>query len=175
MKKLLLLTVFAFAFQISKANETVVNNYTASFNKAYQLHPEIPKGILEAVSFYNTLFNHIQHASAQSESCMGIPNAYGVMGLTLDGQNYFSNNLVTVSKLSGVSVEDIINDPEKNILAYADAYVAVKNLLYITTNDIASQAPILVYLSELPQKTIGQNYALQTQLYGYLHFLNSFD
>ena len=147
MKKHLLLIVLAFAFQLSKANEIVPNNYATSFSKAYQLHPEIPKGILEAVSFCTTHFNHIQHASAQSESCIGIPNAYGVMGLTLDGQNYFSNNLITVSTLSGKSVTDIIDDPEINILAYADAYVAVKNLLNITGNDIASQLPILVYLS----------------------------
>lgn len=175
MKKNLLLIVLTFAFQIIKANEIIVNNYTTSFNKAYQLHPEIPKGILEAVSFCNTHFNHIQHASAQSESCIGIPSTYGVMGLTLDGQNYFANNLITVSTLSGVTVNEIITNPEKNILAYADAYVAVKNLLTITGNDIESQLPILVYLSELPQKTIGQNFASQTQLYGYLQFLTTVD
>ena len=97
------------------------------------------------------------------------------MGLTLDGQNYFANNLITVSTLSGISVNEIITDPEKNILAYADAYAATKNLLNITANDIESQIPILIYLSELPQKTVGQNFASQTQLYGYLNFLTNFD
>ncbi len=175
MKKKLLLLVLAFACNRISANDIIPNNYSASFNKAYQLHPEIPKGILEAVSFYNTQFNHIEHTSSQSESCIGIPNAYGVMGLTLDGQNYFANNLITVSTLSGISVNEIITDPEKNILAYADAYAATKNLLNITANDIESQIPILIYLSELPQKTVGQNFASQTQLYGYLNFLTNFD
>src|ERR1035437_7265573 len=154
-KTLLIISLMAVLSPIKsfgQANNTdliVVNNFATFFNEAYQLHPEIPRGVLEAVSFCNTHFNHIQHASVQPESCTGIPNAYGVMGLTLDGQNYFSNNLVTVSNLSGVSTNDIISDPKKNILAYAAAYVSVKNSLNIIDNDIASQAPILTYLSEL--------------------------
>ena len=153
----------------------VSNDYAQSFAKAYQKNPEIPKGILEAVAFCNTHFKHIQHTSVQPESCTGIPNAYGVMGLTLDGQNYFANNLVIVSDLSGYSVADIIADPEKNILAWADAYAAVKKSLNITSNTIADQIPVLVSLSELPQATKGENFALHTQLYGYLQFLSSVD
>jgi len=181
MKKSLLIIALGFIFcpwnSFGQANKDiiVVNNYSAFFNEAYQLHPEIPRGILEAVSFCNTHFNHIQHASAQPQSCTGIPNAYGVMGLTLDGQNYFANNLVTVSNLSGVSVNDIIADPEKNILAYAAAYAAVKNSLNISDNDIASQLPVLTYLSELPHATNIQSFALNTQLFGYLQFLSTVD
>ncbi len=173
MRKFLLILTVSFLSQSSKADEIVVNNYAAFFNTAYQLHPEIPRGILEAVSFCNTHFNHIQHASVHPEGCTGIPNVYGVMGLTLDGQNYFENNLVIVSYLSGVSISDIISDPEKNILAYAAAYSSVKNTLNISDNDIASQLPVLTYLSELPHTTNDQNYALNTQFYGYLQFLSN--
>jgi N-acetyl-anhydromuramyl-L-alanine amidase AmpD len=102
-----------------------------------------------------------------------MPNSYGIMGLTLDGQNYFSNNLVAVSKLSGYTIDEIMSDPKKNILAYADAYVAVKKSLKITSNSIADQIAVLAVLSELPQKTTGQIFALNTQIYGYLKFLNS--
>lgn len=173
MKKNLLLLVVAFFFglQFTKADDVVVNNYSTYFNNAYQLHPEIPRGILEAVSFCTTHFNHMQHASTQPESCAGIPNTYGVMGLTLDGQNYFSNNLIKVSQLSGYSVNDIITSPEKNILAYAEAYSVTKHALNITSNLVQDQLSVLVALSELPNQTTGQNYALNAQLYGYLQFL----
>lgn len=180
MKKSLLVISFAFLLspcycfgQSNYADVVVLNDYAQSFNKAYQNHPEIPKGILEAVAFCNTHFKHIQHASLQSESCSGIPNTYGVMGLTLDGQNYFRNNLAFVSNLSGYKTNEIISDPEKNILGYADAYAAVKKSLNITSNAIADQMPVLANLSELPEETKGQNFALNTQLYGYLQFLEN--
>jgi N-acetyl-anhydromuramyl-L-alanine amidase AmpD len=172
MKKLLLFFTSVFVMNSASADETVVNNYSSSFNKAYAQHPEIPKGILEAVAFCNTHFTHITHASAQSESCIGVPNAYGVMGLTLQGQNYFENNLMLVSQLSHYSIEEIISDPEKNILAYADAFAAVKKMLNIHDNSIESNITILTYLSELPKSTEGQLFALSTQLYGYLDFLS---
>lgn len=175
MKKLLLSLVFLFIIKANYAGSIIINNYSASFDKAYAQHPEIPKGILEAVSFCNTHFTHIEHASLQSESCNGIPNAYGVMGLTLDGQHYFQNNLGQVSQLSHYSIEEIIADPEKNILAFADAFVAIKKMLNINGNDIESNLPVLIYLSELPKETEGQLFALSTQLYGYLQFLSTVD
>lgn len=173
MRKLLLSLAFFSVLKISYSDETVVNNYSRSFDKAYLQHPEIPKGILEAIAFCNTRFTHIQHATYSSESCSGIPNAYGVMGLTLNGENYFQNNLVLVSQLSNYSIQEIINDPEKNILAYADAFSAAKNLLNIKGNDIESLIPVLNYLSELPKGTEGQLFALSTQLYGYMQFLST--
>ncbi len=180
MKKNLLSSVFVFALfanysfgQTNTPDKIIPNNYFQLFNKAYQKYPEIPKGILEAVSFCNTRFTHLQHASAIPDGCVGVPNAYGLMALTLEGQNYFKSNLHTVSKLSGFSVNDIINDPEKNILAYAAAYTSIKHTLNITSNIIADQLPVLTWLSELPNETEGQNFALNTQLYGYLQFLNT--
>ncbi|MES2593214.1 MAG: N-acetylmuramoyl-L-alanine amidase [Bacteroidota bacterium] len=178
MKRLLLITFTFFSFPWysfgqSNIDEIVVNNYATFFAKAYQQYPEIPKGVLEAVSFCNTHFTHLQHTSPEPEGCAGIPNAYGVMGLTLDGQNYFSNNLITVAQLSGYSVDDIIGNPEKSILAYAKAYSLIKQSLHISGSNIAKQVPVLVALSELPQETKGQNFALHTQLFGYLQFLNT--
>lgn len=178
MKKILLNSVLVLLVsytlgQTNTSDITVPNNYAWLFNKAYQKYPEIPRGILEAVSFCNTRFTHLQHASATPDGCAGVPNAYGLMALTLDGQNYFKNNLFAVAQLSGYSINDIINDPEKNILAYAAAYSSVKHSLNIESNVIAEQLPVLIKLSELPNETPGQNYALNTQLYGYLQFLSS--
>ncbi len=171
MKKLFLFSILLFSIIHTKADELIANPYAKSFEKAYSNYPEIPRGMLEAVAFCNTRFTHITHSSPVSESCVEIPNAYGVMGLTLDGKNYFLNNLNTVSQLSLISAEDIINDPKKNILAFADAYVKVKNLLNIKSNKAEDQLSILVYLSELPRETVGQFYALAAQEYGYVQFL----
>jgi N-acetyl-anhydromuramyl-L-alanine amidase AmpD len=173
MKKLLLCAISFFIIANASADEPVLNNYSAAFNKAYSLHPEIPGGMLEAVAFCNTHFEHITHASSAPESCTGMPNAYGVMGLTLHGQNYFENNLVLVSQLSHYTIEEIIADPEKNILAYADAFAAVQKLFNINSNSAERNIPVLTYLSELPRSTEGQIFALSTQLYGYLSFMNT--
>ncbi|MBC7536340.1 MAG: N-acetylmuramoyl-L-alanine amidase [Ferruginibacter sp.] len=152
-------------------------NYSVYFQEAYDLHPSIPRGVLEAVAYGNTHIFHIVHNPGDIENCMGLPLAYGVMGLTLDGKNYFSNNLVYVSDLSGISTNLIISDPEKNILAYASAF-------NIVMNSVTSQKPAgtkindiifntLVHLSELPSANEGQVFALNSQLYSYFTFLNA--
>src|ERR1041385_2029020 len=117
-----ILSIFLCAFGISCFGRTdveITNSFSNYFDEAYSEHPEIPPGLLEAVSFNNTRFNHITHAEGEEESCIGMPKAYGVMGLILDGKNNFNNNLETVSRYSGYSINEIISSPEKNILAYA--------------------------------------------------------
>ncbi len=171
MKKLLLSSCLLVLGFFAYGDEPVVNPYSKSFDKAYIQHPEIPRGILEAVAFCNTRFTHITHFSTEPESCMGIPNAYGVMGLTLNGQGYFANNLITVKDLSHYTVDEIISDPEKNILAFADAFAAAKTFLGIKNNDIESCMSVLSFLSELPAGSEGQLYAKITQEYGYIQFL----
>lgn len=149
-------------------NYFAVSNY---FDEAYEIYPDIPRGILEAVSFTMTHFYHVD--SSGEESCTGLPRVYGIMGLTLNGKNYFRNNLIKVSQLSGISISDIINSPKKNILAYAAAYITVRNQLNITSKKLEAQIPILVELSELPlNNDIKNNFALNSHLYSVLTFLN---
>ncbi|MBL7883144.1 MAG: N-acetylmuramoyl-L-alanine amidase [Bacteroidia bacterium] len=175
MKKYVLLISGLFSIALSNAINPVNNPFTTYFEVAYANQPSVPKGILEAVAFCNTRFSHITHQTHDEASCTGIPDAYGVMGLTLDGKNYFSNNLQIIATLSGYSIEDIITSPEKNILAYATAYAFVKQQLGVQSNAIAEQIPVLTYLSELPHTNTGEMFALNTQLYGYLEFLSNVD
>ncbi len=175
MKKLLLFFSATLCTAFSYSTEIVPNTYSNYFNAAYQQYPNIPKGIMEAVAFSNTHFQHITHASTASESCAGLPNAYGVMGLTLDGQNYFYDNLVLVSQLSGYSVEDIINSPQTNILAYADAFDSLMVNMSISGNDLKDYIPILTMLSELPSGTVGQQFAMNAQLYSIMEFMDNAD
>jgi hypothetical protein len=176
MKRILLLSfllfssVSIFAFQ----NVEVINPYASYFEEAYQQYPEIPRGVLEAVAFTNTHFNHITHQSGEEGSCVGMPQAYGVMGLILDGKNYFRNNLETVSINSGYSVNEIISDPEKNILAYAKVYA--QTIFDPAVNPMTAIENSLTILSELPYSSspaAGQKFALNTQIYGIFAFMNN--
>ena len=180
-KKLLFLFSFGlFHFSFSQQNTPPadappVNSYQAEFKQAYASHPEIPQGVLEAVAFSNTRFAHITHTANDPESCIGLPKAYGVMGLTLDGQNYFRNNLVLVSTLSEYQIQDIINDPVINIRAYAKAYASLVSSLHGIGTTPESHIPVLIALSELPDGDLQNNFALNTQLYSILSFLNNKD
>ncbi len=180
MKKILLLIATVLISGIVSAHENkpdanannpvVANNYAVSFEKAYGLYPDIPHGLLEGVAFTNSRFHHITHEANEKESCTGIPKAYGVMGLTLDGKNYFTNNLKYVAQLSGYTEQEIISDPEKNILAYAKAFSQL-HTAEKSADKVTSAANTVIALSELPHQTIAQNFALNTQLYGVLSFM----
>jgi len=144
-----------------------------AFNRAYQVNPEIPRGILEAVSFNYTRFTHRSFIKSTDDAGIGMPRTYGVMGLTLDGQNYFRNNLSKISFLSGISVAQIISNPEDNVMAYAKAFKMVSHQKRISSKNIKDYIPVLIELCELPiNKDIQNDYAMSTFLYGIFDFLN---
>lgn len=137
---------------------------------AYQQHPEVPKGMLEAISFTTTHFSNITDATP--ESCFGLPHVYGVMGLTQDGQGYFKNNLSLVSRLSGYSTTAIKSNPEIGIIAYAAAYSYLLDSLQISS--IENQIKIIEILSEIPEdNNVTNNYALDCHAYSIYTFLNN--
>jgi hypothetical protein len=103
------------------------------FSKSLCLNPSIPKGVLESVAFSQSRFAHLAN---EEPSCIGYPATHGVMGLIENGQNYFRNNLVYVSQLSGYSVDDIKTNPEKHILAYAKAFSVLQTQISISGNDL---------------------------------------
>jgi N-acetyl-anhydromuramyl-L-alanine amidase AmpD len=174
-KLLLVLGCFISLTAFSRTDAPVANPYQGYFDHAYQLYPNIPRGLLEAVSFTNTHFNHITHVAGEHGSCVGLPAAYGVMGLILDGKNYFRNNLERISQLSGYSIDEIIADPEKNILAYAKAYSLNIPVVpeHMNPSRISVAGSVIGWLSELPNETPAQQFAMNTQLYGIFSFMNN--
>lgn len=155
---------------------TFASRSQSVFDQVYNNVPGIPRGLLEAVSYQQT---HIRHIPAdEQEGCSGIPKVYGMMGLTLDGKNYFNENLRLVSKLSGIHKNDIIYDPYSNVLAYAKAF----DLLFNETGSIPKiksaavnwkqVAEVLRQLSEIPDSGYVNQFALDCQLYGVFTFLN---
>ncbi len=172
MKKLFTI-LFSFSIFLSKANDLLVENiYSSSFKKAYSLNPSIPKGVLEAIAFTQTRFQHLDNSTP--ESCIGYPRAYGVMGLILDGKNYFRNNLLKVSSLSRYSTETIISSPESSILAYAKAFSTIQEEKNIFSNVLSDYISVFSELSEIPlDQNLQNNFALNAHLYQVYWFLSN--
>ncbi len=171
MKKIYILLFLLGSFGI-KAHELIVANpYSAQFKKAYALYPSIPKGLLESVAFTQSRFTHLD---SQEQSCIGLPKAYGVMGLIADGKNYFRNNLTKISQLSGFSESEIKNNPETNIIAYAAAFNALQQQNNLFNKSIGDYQSIFTELSELPvSNDLINNFALNSHLYQIYWFLNN--
>lgn len=171
MKKLFTICLILLGSFASAHLELPENNYTKIFQKAYTLHPTIPKGILEAVSFSQTRFEHLGN---YEPSCIGYPKVSGLMGLIEDGKNYFRNNLLRVSELSGFSPDAIKENPEIHVMAYAKALETLALKYNVRSSNPADYLPILTELSELPlNQNLQDNYALNSHLYQLLYFLNS--
>ena len=144
-----------------------INIYEDDFAQAYAEHPEIPKGLLEAIAYNRSNIRFIDEA--ELESCTGLPKSFGVFGLIEDGKGYFNNTLTIVSDLSGREIQDILNYPNTHILAYADAVALLPTEGW---NGLAL-AQRLIQLSELPHKTASQSFALEVQTYEILSLLNN--
>jgi PKD repeat protein/N-acetyl-anhydromuramyl-L-alanine amidase AmpD len=159
----------------AQTNENLVANpYQAEFAAAYQAYPNIPAGALEAVSHTTTRMNHL--TIFEQESCLGLPRAYGLMGLILDGKGYFRNNLKTVSRLSGISENDIIVNPASHVMAYASAFNFLLDSLGLAGAALEDQAYVFVLLSEIPQDGNPVNdFALNSHLYSVLTFMKESD
>ncbi|NUM51419.1 MAG: N-acetylmuramoyl-L-alanine amidase [Flavobacteriales bacterium] len=172
MKRFLLLIFFIYsAFYGFSINFELYpkNNYSLFFESAYKVYPDIPKGLLEAVSYTQTRFVHF--TGNQPSSCLDMPKAYTLMGLTLDGKNYFRNNLTYISSLSGISETSILDNPEISLLAYAKAFSILKSKL--KNNGLESNFEILRQLSELPMGDLHKNFAMDSYLYAIYWFLTN--
>lgn len=172
MKKIITL-VCIFSFITAFANDLIVENpYQQSFKKAYSLFPSVPKGVLEAIAFTQTRFHHLDNTT--EPSCIGYPRAYTVMGLTLDGKNYFRNNLSKVAQLSGFSERDILSNAETSIIAYAKAFNVLQIQSNTFGNDFQKYNAIFTELSELPlSNDLQNNFALNAHLYQLFWFLSN--
>lgn len=91
-------------------------SYPQYFAEAYARYPEIPRGILEAIAWSNSRWQHLAPSKGQ-ESHHHMPSAYGVMGLY--GGNGFADQVGRAARLLKVDRAAITGDPRANILAAA--------------------------------------------------------
>ena len=171
MKRLKTLFVLLFLLPFfGKAQTKELQNYNAVFDAAYQDYPDIPQGMLEAISFTNTHCHHLTDANYFHDGPDAMPRAYGLMGLVKDGKNYFRENLHFVSGSSGISEEEILESPEKNVLAYAKAFERLAEESKAT--EIKGYLSVIQQLSELPIGEEKDIYPMQSMLYSVCLFLN---
>lgn len=169
MNKLILSLVTLFICNIS-FSQAILNPYQQEMDLAYQLHPNVPKGVLEGWSFTMTHFAHLEE-SIQA-SCSGLPKAYTVMGLTEDGQGYFRNNLVNISNLSGYSIADMKQNPQTAILAFAATYEMLLVDFNISSANPKDHFEIFEAMAEIPlDHNPVNNYALNSHIYSVLSFV----
>ena len=155
---------------LAKAQNIECQNYNSAFKAACQTCPNIPQGLLEAISFTNTHCNHLTDANYFHDGPDAMPRAYGLMGLVKDGKNYFRENLHLVSELSGISEAEILESPEKNVLAYAKAFDHLARESKAT--EIKGYLSVVQQLSELPIGEEKDVYPMQSMLYSVCTFLN---
>ncbi len=168
MKRITILLVLLLTIGMTaKAQE----QYKLAFAEAYQTCPDIPRGLLEAVSFTNTHCHHLTDANYFNDSPDAMPRAYGLMGLVKDGKGYFRENLHLVAELSGISEKEILESPEKNVLAYAKAFWRLAN--EAEAKEIKGYLSVVEQLSELPTGEEKDVYPMQSMLYSVCLFLNS--
>ena len=171
MKRLFFLFAFSLLLPLfGLAQNAVLQNYKSAFEAAYEACPDIPRGVLEAISFTNTHCNHLTDDNYFNDGPDAMPRAYGLMGLVKDGKNYFRENLHFVSELSGISETEILESPEKNVLAYAKAFEQLAK--EIKAAEIKDYLSVIQQLSELPIGEKKDVYPMQSMLYSVCTFLN---
>lgn len=160
-----LLPLMAFAQNENVGADCQLNE--SAFEAAYKAFPQIPKGLLEAVSFTNTHCHHLTDADYTFDDSTAMPRAYGLMGLVKNGKNYFRENLFTVSQLSGIEVGEMLESPSANVMAYASAFAKIY--------DGKGMKSCLLAVSELSELPIGEEkdvFPMNVMLYSVCSFLN---
>lgn len=180
-KYFLILIAFFTTCSVFGGTNPPVNTYQEYFNEAYQLYPDIPRGVLEGVSFTNTRFTHL--TVNEEQSCTGMPQSLTVMGLMDDGQGWFRNNLQTVSIYSGSTTEAIKSDVRTCILAYAKMFDSIyppaiytlppNHYLIRIKSEEQRIRQTLVEMSELPLRAEDASiFAMNSFVYSVLRFMN---
>ncbi|MEH6418352.1 N-acetylmuramoyl-L-alanine amidase [Pseudomonas sp. CGJS7] len=91
--------------------------YPEYFRRAYARYPNLPSGSLEAIAYAETNWMHVRPDPAQNPHDLHMPRSYGVMGLYHGGG--FADQVGDGARLIGRSAQQVIDDPESNILAAA--------------------------------------------------------
>ena len=171
MKQITTLLLFILSIPVLGLSQNTENqNYKSAFQSAYQACPDIQQGLLEAISFTNTHCNHLTDANYSHDGPDAMPRAYGLMGLVKDGKGYFRENLYLVSELSGISEAEILESPEKNVLAYAKAFERLTKENGV--KEIKGYLSVIQQLSELPIGEEKDVYPMHSMLYSVCVFLN---
>jgi PKD repeat protein/N-acetyl-anhydromuramyl-L-alanine amidase AmpD len=166
MKKGLLVIACLIGLHVNSQTNPNFENYC---QQAYQSYPAIPKGILEAVSFTQTRMSYL--ADSELASCSGLPKSSGYLGMVVNGNGYFKENMKLVSQLSGIPLTQIKQNSSLEIAAFAkvvDGYMTELNGLLLQDK----LKEIFRRLSYLSDSGSVNSYARDAEMYELFQFLN---
>lgn len=147
--------------------------WSESFASAYAQYPLVPHGLLEAVSFVQTRFAHLDETV--DSSCTGMPRYMTCMGLIENGKGYFNPTLQVVSQLSGFTTNLIKSSPNTAIHAYAASFQHLLLTYNLADSSLYNQLHLLELLTEIPIQTqwASNDFAFQSFLFEIIRFLNT--
>ncbi|MCS6789933.1 MAG: N-acetylmuramoyl-L-alanine amidase [Bacteroidia bacterium] len=158
-----------FALVWAQAPRLPENPYAAFFDSAYQRHPLVPRGALEAIAYTQSRFSVL---TPSEPSCTGIPQGIGLFGWIEDGKDYFRENLKTISILSGYSIEQLKASPQVQVEALAAAYEYLMRQRGIAPKQYGAHRDIFIALGYLPLSPDPVNdFAQQSELFEIYRFL----
>ena len=148
---------------------------TDVFEWAERQCPSLPHGLLKAISFTNTHCHHLTDAdyTTAADDPTAMPRAYGMMGLVKDGKGCFRENLKTVSELSGIAEDEIMEDPFVNVLAYAKAFEKMALQMGVQSKVAEACMPVIEALSELPLNGKKNELPMKMMLYSVYDYLGA--
>jgi N-acetyl-anhydromuramyl-L-alanine amidase AmpD len=160
MKKITLLMFTVFCMSTSNFLQAQ-KNYSPLFENAYNKYPKIPRNALEVLAYVQSrITNLVPEASMDHHHG---PNRYGLFALIQNGENYFTNTLLELSKATRTSIQDLKTNEEAQILAVAkmmNDYCDKNNVTSIEGMDAFFKS-----FSEIPTKTTLDAFAKDQFLY----------
>lgn len=166
MKRLLLFASCLLGFHSFSQSNADFENYC---QQAYAAYPNIPRGMLEAVSFTQTRMSYL--TESELASCSGLPKSRGFLGMVANGKGYFKENMKMVAQLSGIPLPQIRQNPLMEITAFAKVVDGYMTELKGTSlqNSLKEVFSRLSYLSDSGRVNA---YARDAELYELFQFLN---
>ncbi|MCX7606054.1 MAG: N-acetylmuramoyl-L-alanine amidase [Bacteroidia bacterium] len=147
------------------------NPYQSDFDLAYQTHPLVPRGALEAIAYVQSRFTPLTPTAG---SCTGIPQGWGLFGWIEDGKGYFRENLSLITALSRLPVQAIKDSPRLQVEALARAYENLMLSQGVSSDDWEGHKALFLSLSYLPLDPDPVNdFARQSELFEIFRFLSS--
>ncbi|WP_343748308.1 N-acetylmuramoyl-L-alanine amidase [Fluviicola sp.] len=145
------------------------SNFQSYCQQAYAAYPNVPRGTLEAVSWTQTRMSYL--SATGPESCSGLPRSHGYLGMVAKGKGYFKENMKLVSQVSGVSLQQMKEDPAAEIHAFAK--VVSSYMEELRGNSLQnSLKEIFGRLSYLSDSGRVNQFARDAELYELFRFLN---
>ncbi|WP_300664080.1 N-acetylmuramoyl-L-alanine amidase [Fluviicola sp.] len=165
MKRLLLFTTCLFGLN----THAQTSDFQIYCQQAYTAYPNVPRGMIEAVSYTQTRMTYL--SATELESCSGLPKSNGYLGMVAKGKGYFKENMKLVSQVSGIPLIQIKENPAMEILAFAKTVSVYMEELHGMSlqNSLKEVFGKLSYLSDSGRVNL---FARDAELYELFQFLN---